>query len=334
MLDATCDAHVVSDVDFFMNKRDYPQLRRDGSEPYARFTGEAALSREVYSTYLPITSFYTGTDTADLPMPPCEDWGVATGQSFPGAPYGVFDMAAASAVPFLERSPVAVFRGSATGHGARLHLVTHAATRPDLVNAGVTGYNASRDKVLQASGSCITVGHRVPEASDVRADFISLEEQCQRFRYLIYVDGHAAASRYGTLMHTGSVILRVDSLHADDAGHLWLFPALRGARVVRDGGMSVVTDDADHMCIAADYHNLFDTVEYLNARPEVAARVAANAKARAPTRDAITQYWHGLLQQMHSQTACAPSAGAPWFSGADEKYARLGHSSVKWMSTE
>lgn len=34
-LDAVCEKHAIPDVEFFLNRRDHPQLRKDGREPYA-----------------------------------------------------------------------------------------------------------------------------------------------------------------------------------------------------------------------------------------------------------------------------------------------------------
>lgn len=331
MLDATCAAHETPDVDFFINKRDYPQLKRDGSEPYSRWTGVHDLCREVYSAYAPIFSFYSGTDMADVPMPCTEDWVVASRQSFPGSPYSIPDFG--KLPEFRDRQPKAVFRGSSTGHGitddtnSRLKLVRIAAARPDLIDAGITTYNSSRDKCLGfTSDGHIVVDYRRAQPSDVRASFMSMRDQAARFRYLVYVDGHAAASRYGTIMHSGCVILRTLSDQTKDAGHLWMFPSLVGAAVGE-----IIPDDADHMCILPDFSNLFETIEFLNANVDIASRIADWAKRRAPTVERITAYWHGALSQIH--TLYGPvSEGKSWYSPADPQYARLNVSDSGVMS--
>lgn len=319
MLDTTCDRWAVPDVDFFINKRDYPVLKQDGSEPYARFTGDATLRREAYSTYAPIFSFYTGTDTADLPMPTTEDWCAATAQSFPGGPCSA---AACADVPFASKKPMAVFRGSATGESgetnARLRLL--AAADPTLVDAGITAFNASRDKVVSVAPDKIVVDFRAPGDSDIRAPFMSLADQFATYRYVIYVDGHAAASRYGTLMHSGCVILKTDSLQTRDAGWLWMFAGLQGG-VVGKGGAVDIPDAASYMVIYSDYSNLSDTIQYLNTNEEQASRIAGNAKAAAPTVDAITAYWRDVLTAISNVTVQTHGTGGEWYSFADKKYA-------------
>jgi hypothetical protein len=319
MLDATCARWAVPDVDFFINKRDYPVLKRDGSEPYARFSGDACLTREAYSTYAPIFSFYTGSETADLPMPTTEDWCAATGQSFPGSPYGVpaFD----ASLPLEAKKPMAVFRGSATGESgaqnARLMLV--AVADPCLVDAGITAFNASRDKVVSASPEKIEVDFRPPSFLDVKASYMSLADQFSSFRYVIYVDGHAAASRYGTLMHSGCVILKTESMQTRDAGWLWMFPALHGGLVCK--GCADIPDGASYMVIHSDYSNLSETVQFLNENVEQARRVAANAKAAAPSVDGITSYWRDVLTAVSLSGVTDRGTGAEWYSCADKQYA-------------
>ena len=349
VLDTTCSLHAVPDVDFFINKRDHPVLtKKIGGEPYAEFTGDDKLAREVYSTYAPISSFYTGSGMADLPMPPTEDWCIATGRSFPGSPFAPFSTADAAAFPvFSDRKPLAVFRGSATGRGttsatnARLLLIEVAS--PGLVDAAITAYNFTRDKIVSATLEEIVVDFRRPSPSDrPTAPFMSLAAQFSAFRYVVYVDGHAAASRYGTLMHSGCVILKTVSRHPEETGHLWMFPELVGAEVKVKAGAgtdadSLIPEDADHMIIDAEFKNLNKTVEFLNANEDIACRIAENARRRAPSILSITAYWNGLLKIMHE--AYFPSTGPTlasekaWYSHLDRQYARIGKEAAPHWSS-
>ena len=341
MLDATCERHDVPDVDFFVNKRDHPVLTREyGREPYAAQTGDTANAREVYSTYAPVLSFYTGTDMADLPMPTTEDWCAATGKSFPGSPYATPGLegtrAPATLSEFMKREAKAVFRGSATGTGtssatnARLKLVEVAC--PDLVDAAVTGYNYTRDKIMASTADAVHVDFRRPSAKDpAPAAFMPLAEQFLRFRYVIYVDGHAAASRYGTLMLSGCVILKTASRLARVSGHLWMFPDLVGGMVAGSSDIHV-PDNADHMIIDAEFGNLSDTIRFLNANAEVAHKIAENAKRRAPSVENITRYWADVLWETAARFCSkAVDLGGvkPWYSFLDKKYAGSKFTSTK-----
>jgi hypothetical protein len=423
MLQAACAyaaAHgeSLADCDIFLNKRDYPQLRRDATEPYARFTsgklegvcdstassrrGDAArsscslpsapLTRECYGVYAPIFSFYTGHEMADIPMPTADDWKAACAE--PLATSVRCDAAPTDESPCLEK---AVFRGSATGHGVtaatnvRLRLARFANTHPDLIDVGITSLNDTRDRVLPKTAHASAA--RCTRADDIwigtprlayahgfataiesecvpkRAAFMPLHEQCARFAYIVYADGHCAASRYGSLMHTRRPILRVQSEHEADCGHLWMFPGLMGACLMTTASASLVTssttrshscntaspfrvyytdddatghgtesvtgaldtNDVDHLVILPDLSNLAHSIQYLRRHPDFARRVAANAKAKAPTRDRIAAYWCRMLQAVAIGDEAGAVTGAhtdvcgqEWFSPCDGRYAALG----------
>jgi hypothetical protein len=340
MLDETCAARrdaAVPDLDFFINKRDYPQLRADlHTEPYGEFIGEGVLERESYTAYAPVFSFYTGTDVADVPMPTTEDWILATGRCFPpGSRFG----SGSGSVGFTfdaEREMRAVFRGTASGHGitaetnTRLRLAVFGAARPDLVDAGVTAFN-TRDKIIQNARTvedAIEVGFCTEDSAGVsRVPFMSMAEQTARFAYILYADGHCAASRYGALMASGSVILRVESVCAHTSGSLWLFHNLTSAIITSgDDEPDTVPLHADHFSIAADLGNLEATIVFLRRHSHIAARTAAAAHLLSPTVDSITAFWRASLVAAHDKTVSdtKTSLGCKeWFSPYDAKYARV-----------
>jgi hypothetical protein len=102
MVAETCNQRHVPDCEFFINKRDYPQLKFNTSinggqgmpvEPYGFIfdkddrdpAQDVPLSRHSYASYTPILSFYSSDRFADVPMPPSEDWESATGMVFPSS---------------------------------------------------------------------------------------------------------------------------------------------------------------------------------------------------------------------------------------------------------
>lgn len=330
MLDTACERAAIPDADFFLNKRDHPVLRDDGRDALHMWTGEPGLPRETYRAYAPVFSFYTGAGTADVPMPTTEDWACATGRSFPPGT-AVVDVAAFAAVPHGDRQPRAVFRGTATGAGitvdtnVRLRLAAFGASRPDVVDAGVTGYNL-RDKVVRVTDDVMCVDHIHVEYDHIpkKVAYMPFTEQVSTYRYVIYAEGHVAAGRYGTLMHSGSTILKVEATRAH-AGDTWAMRGTVGARVDAGDEVEEVTidDNVDHFIVDADLSNLEATVVYLRARPDVSARVAAAAKRKAPTLDGIATYWRDALRGVHALQRDG-SCGKEWFGAADPQYARCG----------
>ena len=83
MLEEACQHRSLPDCEFFINKRDYPHLKSDLTEPYDFIFDPQdlpqPLPRERYPVYAPIVSFYCSPNFADLPFPESTDWEAATG---------------------------------------------------------------------------------------------------------------------------------------------------------------------------------------------------------------------------------------------------------------
>ena len=121
MLLALCAQRAVPDCEFFINKRDFPQLKRNLTEPYDFLydADDQPLPRERYATYAPIASFFVGAPFADLPLVCTDDWETATGKVFPPSATDLRSARnrGAHVVPWGERQATAFFRGNATGAG-------------------------------------------------------------------------------------------------------------------------------------------------------------------------------------------------------------------------
>ncbi len=132
MLLTLCAQRAVPDCEFFINKRDFPQLKRNLTEPYDFLydADDQPLPREAYASYAPIASFFVGERFADLPLVCTDDWETATGKVFPpsGTDLRSARNRSANTVPWADRTATAFFRGNATGAGVvpetnqRLHL--------------------------------------------------------------------------------------------------------------------------------------------------------------------------------------------------------------------
>ena len=208
-----CERRQVPDCEFFINKRDFPQLKRRATEPYD-FLFEAddtPLQREAYATYAPIASFFVGAEFADLPLVCTDDWETATGLVFPRGK----DLRSAKnrrehAVPWAERAATAVFRGGSTGPGTlpgnnqRLRLAQlsqewgapgspYAAARAGgdgaaFLDAGLVSWNL-RDRKLQ--GQPMTYIKPAELGIGLR-ESVPMYKQA-RYKYQVYVEGHCGA---------------------------------------------------------------------------------------------------------------------------------------------
>ncbi|CAM9418569.1 unnamed protein product [Discosporangium mesarthrocarpum] len=146
LLEEACRKRNMADCEFFINKRDYPQLKFNDTtkrpvEPYGFIYDkddrdpdqDVPLKRQNYAQYTPILSFYCSDRFADIPFPTSEDWEAATGKVFPRSffhshkdgqlvtenPRDLFteDNFKKFHCEWEDKQDTAFFRGTATGGG-------------------------------------------------------------------------------------------------------------------------------------------------------------------------------------------------------------------------
>jgi hypothetical protein len=177
MLSQLCRERRIHDCEFFVNKRDTPQLKKDATEPFDELldSHDEPLSRHSYDQYAPICSFFTSEAFADLPFPSSDDWLIATGKVYPNE-HDLFAESNYVNVPWNERKKTAFFRGSATGLGVttetnqRLQLAALSSEWANdtrfgpgnsvdgvaFLDAGVTSWNPRSKKRFRISISSIS----------------------------------------------------------------------------------------------------------------------------------------------------------------------------------
>ena len=242
----------------------YNEAMRGPAEPYGfiydkddRDPDQDLPLQEDYSfpAYAPILSFYSSARFSDIPMPPSEDWEAATGEIFPPSfnldrdPHsGVTqdpkprDLFTAVNLKKFEKAwedkvATAFFRGTATGGGVtadtnqRLHVTQLCyewgqeplpADGVPYLDAQITGMN-NRDKKIAGQKMTHINKDSFPFQMG-RQNFTPIYEQSS-YKYLMYIEGHCAACRYGFMMRLGSVILKVESKCVAD--QMWYFPLLK-----------------------------------------------------------------------------------------------------------
>ena len=297
----------------FMNKRDHPVLRKDGRNPFRDFVGDwrdspTECHADPRRSHAPIFSFYSGPDMVDVPMPLPEDLDVAMTPRIPHVP------------PIDARSRVAVFRGSATGpvgpSNQRLALARLAIAHPHLLDVGITSTNTKRLRVWSADDGGIHIGTHA--AVDLPGGPVALRVplhiQVSTHAVVLYVDGHAAASRYSALMTCGAVMVVIESTPsvAATCGVSWA----QGPCVPQYPGYPIDLD-ADHVRMALE--DVVRGLEWLGTQPAATLQQwVANARARAPTQESIAGFWDDALDACHSV-----HDRRTFFSPSDRHYAAI-----------
>lgn len=122
MLEELCARKKVPDIEFFINRRDFPILKRDGTEPYNHIWGsdKFPLVSHNYDKYLPILSMSSTERYADVLMPTWDDWARIQSLEHKYFPRTAQDYSATFDTLWSRKKPTAVFRGSTTGCGVDL----------------------------------------------------------------------------------------------------------------------------------------------------------------------------------------------------------------------
>jgi hypothetical protein len=342
MLQTLCAERDVPDAEFFINKRDFPHLKRNLTEPYDFLNerDDTPLARELYASYAPIASFFVGKDFADLPLVTTDDWETATGLVFP--PHFIDIRSAknrkAHDLPFADRTPTAFFRGNSTGPGtdtstnqriALARVSADWAASPAygpgnpvdgvrFLDAGLVRWNF-RDRKLQ--GQPMTYIKPTQRGMPVaNADHVPMYAQV-RYKYHVYVDGHCAAMRYASMMPLGAVILKVDSVTKADS--MWYFPLL----MPYDIRSPAPNPAGDHIRVAADLSDLAEVIAWCKQHDAECARIAASSKAlyeRLVAREGQLDYMQLLVHEVAARFRSAPHAAAEAVSAARAEAAAKG----------
>ena len=221
MLEELCETREVPDIELFINRRDFPIMTKDGTEPYNHLWNSLnqPLVSHNYEKYVPILSYSTTERYADYKYPTWDDWGRIKNKE------GIwFDSSCNSydhdfTTPWEEKIPTAIFRGATTGCGTTIETnprlkVSYISvqTPPDengipYLDAGITKWNI-RTRKIQDEEYLQTINKN--ELPFNLVSFKSPSEQ-SKYKYIIHIQGHVSAFRLSLELSMGSVILLVDS---------------------------------------------------------------------------------------------------------------------------
>jgi hypothetical protein len=272
MLLELCANRKVPDIEFFVNRRDFPVIKRNGTEAYDHMFGDdhPLLSHD-YDQYSPILSMVTTDEHADVPIPTGDDWariGSHEGKFF-GNECKTYPKPEDFKIKWKNKKPTAIFRGASTGCGVtvdtnvRLKLAYLSAhTPPDkdgpLLDAGISKWQ-TRPRKLKNEKYLQTIN--IPEMNKLGihlASFVSPLQQSE-YKYLVHVDGHVSAFRLSLEMSMGCCILLADSKY-----RLWF--------------RSLMKPMVEYVPIKADLSDLIEKIKWCRTNDKTCKKIAKNAR--------------------------------------------------------
>lgn len=284
-----CKERVVPDVEFFVNRRDFPMLRMDGKEAYNHLFGDQPLLSHDYDCYSPVLSMVGGKNFADIPIPTGEDWARVCRTCNPPKFFSKTCKRdyTLSNTPWSERKAIAVFRGASTGVGVdintnkRLKLAFMSSQNPKdtdsslLLDAGITEWNL-RPRAIEGMRYLQTIKTETLPFGLVQP--LTPAQQSQ-FKYVVNVEGHVSAYRLSLELQLGFCVLLVESNYTLWYSHL-LIPYTH------------------YVPVKADLSDLLEKIIWCKRNDEKCEQMSKNAKEFAErflSREGILDYLQVLL---------------------------------------
>lgn len=299
MLVTLCANRKIPDIEFFVNRRDFPLIKRNSTEAYDHIFGDnqSLLSHE-YDQYSPVLSMVTTDEYADIPIPTGDDWGRIGSQEskFFTGECKTFPSIENFNVKWENKKPTAVFRGASTGCGVtvdsnvRLKLAYLSInTLPDkdgpLLDAGITKWQL-RPRKLKNEKYLQTID--VPSLNKLGISLVSFlnPKQQSEYKYLINVDGHVSAFRLSLEMSMGCCILLADSKYK-----LWF--------------RNMMKPMVDYVPVKADLSDLIEKIQWCRKNDDKCKEIAENARKFYLTylqKDGALDYLQKLIIDLKKQS--------------------------------
>lgn len=292
MLETLCQHRRVPDIELFFNRRDFPLLTRDGTEPYDGLWGSDSkkLVSHSYERYLPILSMSRTDKYADVLTPTWDDWARVQNLTnniwFPKTCKNYNDE---FDTPWHAKIPTAIFRGGSTGCGVdtrtnmRLKVAKMSADMPKkpgipLLDAGITNWNL-RPRKNRDSKYLQTIH---PDKLGIKlVNKLSSQEQ-SKYKYVIHIQGHVSAFRLSMELAMRSVILYVEN-----QWKIWY--------------SDMLIPYTHYVPVKKDLSNLIEQIQWCKEHDKECEQIARNARKFYDTYlqfDGILDYMQKIIVQL------------------------------------
>ena len=255
MFEELCKNRKIKDVSFFVNRRDFPLLKKNRTEPYECIYGEnEPLLSHSYDKYCPILSMNSNDDFEDTSIPTWEDWDRINFKHNKFFPKEFREYKDEFDTPWENKKDVAVFRGQANGRGVdhttntRLRI---SKMRYKYLNAGITKINM-RPRFVNGK-------LRVIDDTQYSTIAPLTSKQQSEYKYIINIEGHSVAYRLSYELSMRSVILLVNCKYK-----LWYSHLLK--------------EYVHYIPIKEDLSDLIEKIEWCRSNDDKCKQIAENAR--------------------------------------------------------
>lgn len=222
-INTLCNERKIPDSRFFINRRDFPVLKIDRTEPYDAIWPKPTplISHNYGDQYATIFSFSKTKEFEDCLLPPMDDWKIVTGKYYL---HKTDNTGSCSHIDKVEiktkwedKIELAIFRGKATGYGStpeenlRLKAAKLSQNFPLLMDVGIVKrFTRPYIELLKEDALAIRFSRKITDFNLPLVPFMNKQEQ-ERYKYILHIQGHVAAYRLGSDLSMNSVVLKVKS---------------------------------------------------------------------------------------------------------------------------
>lgn len=273
MLQYTIDNYGMCDVDLMINRKDFNYIRMDKRPGYINLYPTNYYNKNQPDNIYPMCGQSTKKEYYEIPIPNNDDWININNPDKLEQEWN-------------NKKPILIWRGSSTGCGItietnnRLKLadmsVEWKTLHPNMIDIGITNF-VKRIKINNK-----TIDYLQQKKYDyLFTDRMGAYEQSLN-KYILNIEGNAAAYRYSYIFKTGSVVVNVKSDF-----YMWFEPLLRNAVDF----IEVDMNDVNYEKI------MYDTITKLRDDDEYAGKIASNGLKfwnKYINKQVIGEYWHYL----------------------------------------
>ncbi len=269
MIKKVCEAYAINDCDFIVFGKDTMAIKKDLTEPSEEVVGSTTFDMPAnlkFQEYCPICSFNCNDRYADIALPTPDDIKRIFGLYV--APKCQNLYIEVPKIDWQNKKPIAVFRGTFTGMSARSNINPRLngslmsnrlkSTKPVILDIGLSGkggYARGRKEINDKYIRFVDNNYWPYTLVDPLT-----HEQQSHYKYVVYMEGNAAAYRGAYLFSLGSVVLWVKPYKY----HLWFENHL--------------VDHENCIMIEHDLSNLVKKIKWLIANDKQAQQIAINGR--------------------------------------------------------
>lgn len=263
MLETLCSSRDVPNIRFFINRRDFPQLRKDGNCPsFPELFNNPIVNPE---GMCPILSMCSSDNTLDIPFVTWDEWArisyLKERKCFTSV-YAYRNPTVYSKIihiPWVTKKDKVVFRGSSTGPQIDLMdnpRIIGALMSDERLDIGITSLNL-RPRVRQENNKMELTTMDISQVTIPIKEYINTTTQSM-YRYILSIPGHVCGFRLAQELSYGSVILLVECEHS-----MWF--------------QSLLKEGVHYISIKPDLSNLIEKLDWCQQNEDLCGEIASNA---------------------------------------------------------